>query len=183
MADYYFTTKFTIVPSSLTDKAQQGNIMREMFTIEGDETICSTELPQYDAVLLYAAPSAELSSSSSSSASAPASALESEHAPLPLIIKHIATLSEIKSYNKAAISFSKKEKTSYIVIGEGNKLIIANPYHTPDFISALYFLLKALTQRQMNRTQTSVAITGDANEKDMKTLEELFKNVIDKREK
>ena len=172
MADYYFTTKFTIVPSSLTDKTQQNNIMREMFTIEKDETVRSTELPQYDAILLYAAPSAQSSS-----------ALESVHAPLPLIIKHIATLSEIESYNKAAISISKKEKTSFIVIGEGDKLIIANPYHTPDFLSALYFLLKALSQRQMNRTQTSVAVTGDADEKDMKTLEGLFKNIIDKREK
>ena len=149
MANYYFrSTKFTIVPEEINSPEQQKKIMLELFAIAPDEIIRHAELPEHHALLLFSANYADENGK-------PAIAGEDV---LPIIYKYIKRLEEISEYNKAILDFDRTSKTSYIAINQGDKLIIANSFHTSDSASALYFLLEALRQKQINPRQTALEI-------------------------
>ena len=167
MANYYFrSTKFTIVPEEINLPEQQKKIMQEQFATAPDEIIRCAELPEHHALLLFSANYADENGK-------PAITGEDDR---PIIYRHIKRLEEISEYNKAILDFDRTNKTSYITINQGDKLMMANSFHTPDSASALYFLLEALRQKQINPRQTALEIYGTLYKSELA----LFKSYLKK---
>lgn len=155
--NYFHSSKFTLVPEEITSAEQQRKIMSELFDVADAEQLRSLQLSKYHALLLYSANYLNENGEPSIA----------EETSLPVIFKYINSLDEITAYNKAILDYSKDYKTSYIAIGQGDKLIMANSFATSGATSALYFLLEALRQKQINPKQTSVQIYGELSEQEL----------------
>ncbi|HPT06156.1 MAG TPA: DUF3822 family protein [Candidatus Egerieousia sp.] len=167
MVNYYFrSTKFTIVPEEINSPEQQKKIMQEQFAMAPDEIIRCAELPEHHALLLFSLNYTDETGKT---------AIAGEDTR-PIIYKHIKELEGRSEYNKAILDFDRTNKTSYIVINQGDMLMMANSFHTSDSASALYFLLEALRQKQINPRQTALEIYGILSESELA----LFKSYLKK---
>lgn len=167
MTEYFNTRTFTLVPAEISSPQEQERIIRSQFDLSVNDIVRSVELQQYGARLVF-------SSNYTDENSVPRVAVEGS---FPAIYKYILGLDRINDFNKAVLGFDALSKICFIAIAEGSKLVISNSYRSADFNSAMYFLLEALRQRQINPAQTSADIYGEISDLKLHIIQGILKNI------
>ncbi len=125
--------RYTLVPSPFFKKENASEILSEAVRLEPHDKVYYKELPDFQAVLVYAAQSS---------------------GDTPLIASMLEGVKQIKDFNKVLVSYDGK--TLDIVLVAGDKLLLANSYPAPDHLTGEYFIFAALKQFQINPEVTAV---------------------------
>ncbi len=146
--------KFTLVPLSFFDKEKTYQILSDAVRLEATDKVYYKELPEQEAVLVYAAAS------------------ESD---LPPVAGLLEALGRIADHNKVVAAV--EGGAVHIVLAEGDRLLLANAYPAPDAVTAEYFLFATLKQFQLNPAVTTVYFLGEAPYELLNDLFRYFKGV------
>lgn len=137
------TKYFTLIPAEINgDKLFYQHILKELFPQAPLDKVFTLPIESYNAILAYAFDYAV------------------EKDVKPLIYQYLKELPKIKEHNKVILHFNLQAKGSFLLVAEGNALICALYYDTPDFGSALYYLLEILGKSQLNPKQTTARVHG-----------------------
>ena len=150
------TPKCTLVPAHFYNTASSRQSLGEVVILDASDVVKSVEVPQYDAWMLYAAPSEET-------------------AALPELWHVLNGLPGIPDYNKILASW--KEGRLYLAIAQGGILQLANTFEAPDFTTAEYYIFLALKQLQLNPEVSSIYWRSPVSPEDEMSLYRYFKSV------
>lgn len=191
---YYTTPRCLLVPQILFTEQKRDLIFREIFPeTENDlpEEIFRADLPDDKAVVLYSLPVPLIEKTKAGA--------ETGSLPLPILHLLIRKSSAIPAYNKVLFYYpdssekkhmqmrtelsgsgessgaeSGRERYLYLVIREGERLLLANAYRAPHPTTALYFLFLAVKQIQFNPEQTRIFFGGAPDPAEKELLERYF---------
>lgn len=150
------TPKCTLVPAHFYNPASSRASLGEVVVLDDADIVKAAEVPQYDAVLLYAAPS------------------EASQA-LPELWHILKGLPSIREYNRILASW--KEGRLYLGIAQGGTLLLANSYEAPDFTTAQYYIFVALKSLQLNPEISTIYFRHSIGAEDEMSLYRYFKSV------
>ncbi len=131
---------FTLVPSEFFSPEDSHKILSEVVPLQDTDIAKHIELPDYKAVLIYVQKSDESLSE-------------------PPIAELLRFTPSISGHNRLAVSLD--EVYIYIVLAEGEKLLLANAYPATDIVTAEYFIFAALREFQINPRMTTIYFRGD----------------------
>ena len=124
------------------------------------------EIPEHDAVLIYAIPNA---------ISSRIFKIQKKAKYTPMIYKMIQSVSSCTDHNKVFVHLSKGH--IHIVAAEGDKLLLANSYKANDFITAQYYIFLVIKEVMFNPEFTTVQVFGTLEKSQLKSLSKYFKGV------
>lgn len=150
------TGKCTLVPSAFFREESAREILSEVALPDDAELVLSQPVPEYGAVMVYAAP-------------ADRSNL------LPELLYVVRSLSKCVEYNK--IAASHKERRLYLAIAQGGSLLLANSFEAPDFSTAQYYLFLAMRSLQLNPEVSTICFSSPLKAADEMSLYRYFKSV------
>ncbi len=130
---------FTLVPSDFFSPEDSHKILSEVVPLQDTDIVQHIELPDYKAVLIYVHKSDESLSE-------------------PPIAELLRFTPSISGHNRLAVSLD--EGYIYIVLAEGEKLLLANAYPATDIVTAEYFIFAALREFQINPRMTTIHFRG-----------------------
>ncbi len=165
MADYSPTSLFTLVPAEGSLKMPLQQILAELFNLPQETEVFTEDVPEYNATLVYCWEREH------NQALSPMASLK------PTVLKHLKFLSKIKEHNKLILDFDITRKKTTLLLAEGERLILANSYHTVDFGSAIYYMLELLRKSQLNPQQTTVNLYGKTTDEELKRLKDYVKEI------
>ena len=151
--------KYTLVPKSFFEEDKAYDILSETVQLNGTDEVKYQELPEYQAVLVYAGNPGTPANSGNP----------------PSILNLIRSLVKISDYNKVAVKYS--EGRLEIAAAAGDKLLIANSYPAENYVTGEYFIFAATKKFQMNPAQTVLYFEGDAPFKMKNDLIRYFKGL------
>ena len=147
---------FTLVPSNFFDPAAERQTLAEVFELSGEAEVRHIDIPQYDAVLIYAT--------------------DGDSGVLyPEIYNILADLPKCPEYNK--ILCSLQDGTLNIGIAQGKTLLLANWYKAPDFTTAEYYIFLALKSLQLNPEVSTICWRTPLDPEDEMSLYRYFKAI------
>ena len=111
---------FTLVPSDFFSPEDAYRILSEVVPLQDTDIVQHIELPDYKAVLIYVQKSEDESTS---------------ELPIADLLRFTPTIS---AHNRLAVSLDNQY--IYIVLAEGDKLLLANAYPATDIVTAEYFI-------------------------------------------
>ena len=155
------TPRCTLVPSHFFAPERARDLLGEVVTLSGGEDIRYLEVPQYDAVLIYAADSG---TDSGESAAVP-----------PELFFVLRDLPSCREYNKILASW--REGWLYLGIAQGGSLLLCNAYEAPDFTTAEYYLFLAMKSLQLNPEVSTVCWRSPVGPDEEMSLYRYFKSV------
>ena len=144
------------MPAHFYNPASSRESLGEVVFLADTDVVKAAEVPQYEAWLLYAAPS------ESSSA-------------LPELWYILRDLPHIQEYNRIIASW--KEGRLYLAIAQGGTLLLANSYEAPDFTTAEYYIFLALKSLQLNPEVSTIYFRHAIGAEDEMSLYRYFKSV------
>lgn len=144
------------MPAHFYNPASSRESLGEVVFLADTDVVKAAEVPQYEAWLLYAAPS------ESSSA-------------LPELWYILRDLPHIQEYNRILASW--KEGRLYLAIAQGGTLLLANSYEAPDFTTAEYYIFLALKSLQLNPEVSTIYFRHAIGAEDEMSLYRYFKSV------
>jgi len=147
------THKCTLVPARFFEEEDARCILSSLFTLSETETVSFRAVPRLDAVLVYAA----------------------EEGQEPVLEGMIGQLPACREYNK--ILFHRADGYLDLVIGQGERLLLANSYPAPDFTTAEYYLFLAMKSLQLNPEVSTVTVLSPLSEAEEMSLYRYFKSV------
>ena len=150
------TPKCTLVPAHFFNPASSGQSLGEVALLDGTEVVKWTDVPEYDAVLVYASPS-ETSTA------------------LPELWYVLRDLPGIREYNRILASW--KEDRLFLGIAQGGTLLLANTYEAPDFTTAEYYIFLAMRSLQLNPEVSTIWFRHAIGAEDEMSLYRYFKGV------
>ena len=150
------TPKCTLVPAHFFNPASSGQSLGEVALLDGTEVVRWADVPEYDAVLVYAAPSEESTA-------------------LPELWYVLRDLPGIREYNRILASW--KEGRLYLGIAQGGTLLLANTYEAPDFTTAEYYIFLAMRSLQLNPEVSTIWFRHAIGAEDEMSLYRYFKGV------
>lgn len=150
------TPKCTLVPAHFYNPASSRQTLGEVVVLDDADVVRVAEVPQYDAVLLYAVPSEDC-------------------ALLPELWYILRDLPQIREYNRILASW--KEGRLYLGIAQGGALLLANSYEAPDFTTAQYYIFLALKSLQLNPEVSTIHFRHAIGAEDEMSLYRYFKSV------
>ena len=124
--------------------------------MSGTETVKAAEVPQYDAVLVYAAPSEDSTA-------------------LPELWYVLKDLPGIREYNRILASW--KDGRLFLGIAQGGTLLLANTYEAPDFTTAEYYIFLAMRSLQLNPEVSTIYFRHAIGAEEEMSLYRYFKGV------
>lgn len=154
-------SEFTVIPSGLSNPNAQYRVADEMFGVKEGENVFSEPVEYYDIRVLFKAPSLRTG----------------EGGTLPSIVRYLNELPTVKAFNKLIAEYNKEKGVLILALAEGERLLIANCYKTPDFGSAIYYILEALKQNQLNPQQTVVNLYAALGSDDLEKIQKYVKGV------
>ncbi len=160
------TPKFTLVPSSLYRKDDEKRILSLIHKIEEMDEVMSIELPEHEAVLIYAVPNAITSRIFK---------IQKKAKYFPIIHSMIKSMSHNKDNNKVCIHLSKNH--IHIVATEREKLLLANSYPAKDFVTAQYYIFLVIKEVMFNPEFTTLQVMGNITKSEKKDLSKYFKGI------
>lgn len=160
------TPVFTLVPAPLFQKESQKEILSQVHHIEDMDEVMNIEIPEHDAVLVYAIPNA---------ISSRIFKFQKKAKYTPMIYKMIRSVSSCTDHNKVFVHLSKGH--IHIVAAEGDKLLLANSYKANDFITAQYYIFLVIKEVMFNPEFTTVQVFGALEKSQLKSLSKYFKGV------
>lgn len=150
------TAACTLVPTHFFNATSAREILGEVVALKESEAVKWAEVPQYDAVLVYA--------------------VENERVEaLPELFYVLQDLPRCIDYNK--IVASHKEGRLYLAIAQGGSLLLANVFEAPDFTTAEYYIFLALKQLQLNPEVSTICMRGLVGPEEEMSLYRYFKSV------
>ena len=150
------TPKCTLVPANFYNPASSRQTLGEVVVLDDADVVKAAEVPQYEAVLLYAAPS------------------EGSDA-LPELWYLLRDLPHIRDYNRILASW--KDGRLFLGIAQGGTLLLANSYEAPDFTTAEYYVFLAMKSLQLNPEVSSIYFRHPIGAEDEMSLYRYFKSV------
>jgi hypothetical protein len=132
---------FTLVPSDFFSPEDAYRILSEVVPLQDTDIVQHIELPDYKAVLIYVQKSEDESTS---------------ELPIADLLRFTPTIS---AHNRLAVSLDNQY--IYIVLAEGDKLLLANAYPATDIVTAEYFIFAALREFQINPRMTTIHFLGE----------------------
>ena len=150
------TPKCTLVPANFYNPASSRGSLGEVVVLDDTDVVKAVQVPHYEAVLLYAAPSEESTA-------------------LPELWYILRDLPGIQEYNRILASW--KEGRLYLGIAQGGTLLLANSYEAPDFTTAQYYIFLALKSLQLNPEVSTIHFRHAIGTEDEMSLYRYFKAV------
>ena len=150
------TPKCTLVPAHFFNPASSGQSLGEVALLSGTDVVKWADVPEYDAVLVYAAPSEESTA-------------------LPELWYVLRDLPGIREYNRILASW--KEGRLFLGIAQGGTLLLANTYEAPDFTTAEYYIFLAMRSLQLNPEVSTIWFRHAIGAEDEMSLYRYFKGV------
>lgn len=147
------THKCTLVPARYFEEEDARCILSSLFALSEDETVSFRAVPRLDAVLVYAAAEGQE----------------------PVLAGLIDRLPACREYNK--ILFHRSDGYVDLVIGQGERLLLANSYPAADFTTAEYYLFLAMKSLQLNPEVSTVTVLSPLSEAEEMSLYRYFKSV------
>ncbi|HPH53768.1 MAG: DUF3822 family protein [Bacteroidales bacterium] len=132
---------FTLVPSEFFSTEDSHKILSEVVPLQDTDIVRHIELPKYKAVLVYVKKS------------------DDESATEPPIVDLLHFAPTISGHNRLAVSLDNNY--IYIVLAEGEKLLLANAYPAADVVTAEYFIFASLREFQINPRMTTIHFRGE----------------------
>jgi len=151
-----FTPKCTLVPAHFFEPASSRDILGEVVVLDSSDIVRYIEVPQYDAVLVYAVPNEALSA-------------------VPELYEILRSLPSCPEYNKVLASW--QEGYLSIAIAEGGSLRLANVFTAPDFTTAEYYIFLAMKSLQLNPEVSTICWRHALGAEDEMSLYRYFKSV------
>ena len=148
---------FTLVPSHFFDPATAREALSEVAQIKDGDAVKYLEIPQYDAVLVYAKDG------------------DSAVSDRPEIYRILTRLPACTEYNK--ILCSQQDGRLYLAVAQGKNLLLANSFPARDFTTAEYYLFLALNSLQLNPEISTVCFLTPLDAEDEMSLYRYFKAV------
>jgi hypothetical protein len=148
---------FTLVPSHFFDPATAREALSEVAQIKDGDAVEYIEIPQYDAVLVYAKDG------------------DSAVSDRPEIYRILTRLPACPEYNK--ILCSQQDGRLYLAVAQGKNLLLANSFPARDFTTAEYYLFLALNSLQLNPEISTVCFLTPLDAEDEMSLYRYFKAV------
>ncbi len=145
-----FTPKFTLVPSGFHNPDKQREMLSEVVDLEEGAWVGASEVPEFDAVLLYSG-------------------------PVDGVRMMLRKLQKLNDYNKILAAYH--EGYLYLVIAQGKSLLLCNSFKAEDFTTAEYFIFLALKKLQLNPEVSTISFCTELNEEEEMSLYRYFKNV------
>ena len=158
MAEYSHNNNFTIVPLELQNPNSQYNIIDELFTVSSNEEVCRCNIEYYNIQVIY-------------------KTIKGKKSGIPTICKYLSELPKLSAYNKVIVEYNVEPQRTIIAMAEGERLLIANSYHTVDFGSAIYYLLECFKQNQINPKQTIINLYAALSIDELNMLHKFVKGV------
>ncbi len=144
---------FTLVPSEFFSSEDAYRILSEVVPLKDTDIVQHIELPDYKAVLVYARQRDNKSPSE------------------PPITELLRFAPSISAHNRLVAALDSNYL--YIVLAEGEKLLLANAYPAADIVTAQYFIFAALREFQINPRVTTIHFHGEIPSA---LTEEMFKH-------
>lgn len=143
--------KFTLVPADCFSEDSARELLGQVVSLQDGEPLSFLEVPQQDAVLVYAG------------------------AERPLVYDLILSLYKARGYNK--ILFSWTEGSLSLVVAQGERLIFCNCFRAADFTTAEYYIFMTLRSLQINPEISSIWSAGPIPQEGKMSLYNYFKSV------
>ena len=147
------TPACTLVPTHFFNTTSAREILAEVACLKESDAVKWVDVPQYDAVLVYAVESERIEA-------------------LPELYYLLKDLPSCRDYNK--IVASHKEGYLYLAIAQGGSLLLANTFQAPDFTTAEYYIFRAL---QLNPEVSTICMRSFVGPEEEMSLYRYFKSV------
>ena len=155
MAGTILTGKCTLVPQNFFRQDKAREILSEVVLLDADDAVSWLDVPERDAVLIYAAAPGQKG--------------------VPELFEVIRHLSDCSEYNK--IVASHKEGRLYLAIAQGRSLLLANSYEAPDFTTAEYYIFLAMHSLQLNPEVSTICLASPVSAEEEMSLYRYFRMV------
>ena len=168
-----FTHKFTLVPSQFHNPIEPRTILEEVADVLFEDNVETVAVPQFASVLVY---------SDSVGGSLPRVISEmvmqtdgTKVRPLPEVWYMLSVLEQIGEYNKIVASYM--DGWLYLVIAQGNSLVLCNSFVAPDFTTAEYFIFLAMKKLQLNPELSAICFRTPLDQEQELSLYRYFRSV------
>ena len=168
-----FTPKFTLVPQQFYSIEGMRSLLSDVVTIKDDEYVDSIELPELSAVLIYSNTIGESLSAVISETVLSVDGVKSR--PLPFVYQMLKSIGNIPDYNRILAAYM--DGILYLVIAQGNTLLLCNSYVAPDFTTAQYFIFLAMKKLQLNPEMSAITFMTHLDEEQEMSLYRYFRSV------
>ena len=170
---FVFTPKCALVPQQFHKPEISRQILSQVADVTDSDPVEYVSVPQFASVLVYSNAIGESLSRVISDMVLRTDG--SRTAPLPELYHMLQCLNLISDYNKILASY--KDGYLYLVIAQGNTLLLCNSYQAQDFTTAEYFIFLAMKKLQLNMEMSSVYFRTELAEEEEISLYRYFKNV------
>lgn len=161
------TPKCTLVPSHFFDPSVCAESLAEVANLEPGDDIRYVQIPQYDAVLVYA--------TNEGMATAIDENISGEGDSQPEMFYILRDLPACAEYNKILCSW--QDSHLYLAIAQGKTLLLANVFRAPDFTTAEYFIFLSLKSLQLNPEVSTICLRKPVGQDNEMSLYRYFKAV------
>ena len=168
-----FTPKTALVPSQFYSHENRRRHLSEVVRLSDSDSVDSVEVPELGAVMVYSNNVGETLSKVISE-----TVLTTDGAkvkPLPEHFYMLKSLSKVTEYNKIVASYM--DGRLYLVIAQGNSLILCNSFMAPDFTTAEYFIFLAMKKLQLNPEVSTICFRTPLDPDQEMSLYRYFKSV------
>ena len=149
---------FTLVPSQFFDPASARRALAEVAELKEGAVVKHLEIPQYDAVLVYAAD------------------VDSAVVDEPEIYRLLMRLPDCPEYNKILCSLA--DGRLHLAVSQGKSLLLANSYPVREFTTAEYYIFLSLNSLQLNPEISTICWSTPLDAEDEMSLYRYFKSVV-----
>ena len=150
---------FTLVPSQFFNPASARKALAEVADLKEGDGVAHVEIPQYDAVLVYA--------------TGGDSAVVDDR---PEIYQLLTRLPDCPEYNKILCSLA--DERLYLAIAQGKSLLLANSFPVREFTTAQYYIFLAMNSLQLNPEVSTICWRTPLDAEDELSLYRYFKSVL-----
>ena len=117
------TPRYTLVPSEFFSEQDAENILKEVVPLAEGEPLSFVQIPSHDAVLVY-------------------------QGERPVVYEMILSLCKSGEYNKVVCCL--RDGYLYLVIAQGDGLVLCNSFKAGDFTTLQYYVFLCLNRLQIN---------------------------------
>ncbi len=168
-----FTSKFTLVPEHFFNPLSARELLGEVAYLDDSDHVGYEMLPGMKSVLVYSTSTGETLSKVVAD-----TVLHSDGGKarvLPEIWYMLMALDSVPDYNKVIASYA--DGYLYLVISQGRTLLLCNSFRSQDFVTAEYFIFRAMKKFQLNVEMSSIYFRTPLQPEEEMSLYRYFRTV------
>ena len=167
------TPKTTLVPASFFDPEKAREALSEVARLDEGDVVEHFPVPSLDAEIVYSLSIGETFSRSISRMTPDSSGIPSRVVPEMYCL--LEDFGKISDYNRILASYG--DSHLYLVIGQGQNLLLSNVFDAPDFVSAQYFIFLAMKKLQLNPAMSAIYFRTPLSREEELSLYRYFNSV------